>query len=149
MTSDTPPPAGLLYRLAALLYDTLLLLAVLFIATALLLPLTHGEAMAPGNPFYSSYLLFVSFFFFGWFWMHGGQTLGMRAWRLQLRRIDGGPLTWWHVLLRFLSAIPSWALLGVGFWWMLVDKRRLALHDRISETCIVRLSENPHRWRRN
>lgn len=146
--SATPAPAGLFRRLAALLYDTLLLLAVLFIATALLLPFTHGEAMRPHNPFYSTYLLFVGFFFFGWFWMHGGQTLGMRAWRLQLRRLDGKPLTWWHALLRFMSAIPSWAFAGLGFLWILVDRRRLAWHDRISETCIVQLTENPDRYRR-
>ncbi len=143
--SDTPAPAGLLDRLAALLYDALLLLALLFVATALLLPFTRGEALQPHNPFYSTYLLFISFFFFGWFWMHGGQTLGMRAWRLQLRRLDGKPLTWWHALLRFLTAIPSWALGGLGFWWMLIDRRRLTWHDRISETCIVRLARNPQR----
>jgi len=146
---DSPAPASLFVRLAALLYDALLLLAVLFVATALLLPLTGGQAMQPHNPFYSTYLLFISFFFFGWFWMHGGQTLGMRAWRLQLRRLDGRPLTWWHVLLRFLTAIPSWALVGLGYWWMLVDRRRLTWHDRLSETCVVRLAENPDRYRRD
>ena len=78
--SETQPrPATLFRRLAALFYDSLLLLAVWFIATALLLPFTSGEAIRPHNPLLSSYLLFISFFFYGWFWIHGGQTLGMSA----------------------------------------------------------------------
>ena len=55
--------AGLLRRLAALFYDSLLLLALWFIATALLLPFTGGEAVAPNNPLLPTYLLFISFFF--------------------------------------------------------------------------------------
>lgn len=142
-THDTIIAASLYRRLAAMLYDGLLLLAVLFGATALVLPLTGGQAVHAGNPFFTSYLFFVCFFFFGWFWMHGGQTLGMRAWRLQLQRIDGRPLTWWHVLLRFFSAIVSWAPAGLGFWWILVDRKHLAWHDRFSETLIVQLRQNP------
>jgi uncharacterized RDD family membrane protein YckC len=142
-TNPAAKPASLLRRLAALFYDSLLLLAILFIATVILLPLTGGEAVHSGNPFFSAYLLFISFFFYGWFWMHGGQTLGMRAWRLQLRNLRPGPLTWWQVLLRFLIALPSAALFGVGYLWMLVDRRKLTWHDRYSETCIVELARNP------
>lgn len=143
MSEDSPPHAGLFRRLAALFYDSLLLLAVLFIATAVVLPLSGGEALHAGNPLYSSYLLLVAFFFYSWFWMHGGQTLGMRAWRLQLRGLDGARITWWHLLLRFLVAIASAALLGLGYLWVLVDKRKLSWHDRYSETCIVQLDKNP------
>lgn len=120
MSPDSPqmPSAGVLRRLAAMLYDGLLLLAVLFIATALLLPLTHGEAVHAGNPLFSTYLLFVTFLFFAWFWTHGGQTLGMRAWRLRVERRDGRAVGWWHALLRFLTALPAWVviMLGLGRW---------------------------------
>ena len=141
---NQPPPAVLWRRLAALLYDSLLLLALWFLATAMLLPLTHGEAIA-GNPLLSTYLLFISFFFYGWFWTHGGQTLGMRSWRLQLRNLRPGPVTWLQVLLRFMTALPAALLFGLGYLWMLVDKRKLTWHDRYSETCIVQLKENLHR----
>ena len=141
--SENPPkPASLFRRLAALLYDSLLLLAVWFIATAILLPLNHGEAFKH-NPYVTTYLLFVSFFFYSWFWMHGGQTLGMRSWRLQLRNINPGPISLWQALLRFLVAIPSALLFGVGYLWMLVDKDKLTWHDRYSETRIVQLDKNP------
>ncbi|MGD2074802.1 MAG: RDD family protein [Gammaproteobacteria bacterium] len=142
-TSTEPKPAGLFRRLAALFYDSLLLLAIWFVATALLLPFTGGEAVRPHNPLLPTYLLLIAFFFYGWFWMHGGQTLGMRAWKLQLRNLRPGPLSWWQLLLRFLVAIPSAALFGLGYLWLLVDRRKLTWHDRYSETCIVRLKENP------
>jgi uncharacterized RDD family membrane protein YckC len=135
--------AGLLRRLAALFYDSLLLLAIWFIATALLLPFTEGEAVPPNNPLLPTYLLFLSVFVYGWFWRHGGQTLGMRAWKLQLRNLRPGAISWWQVLLRILVAIPSAALFGAGYLWLLVDKRKLSWHDRYSETCVVHLPENP------
>lgn len=130
-------PAGLLRRLGAILYDSLLLFALLFVATALVLPLTGGQAIAPHNPLYTSYLFLVSFFFFAWFWTHGGQTLGMRAWRIRVQQRNGSPITWTQALLRFMTAIASWLLLGAGFLWALVDREKMAWHDRYSQTVLV------------
>jgi len=141
--SNAPKPAGLFKRLAALLYDSLLLLALWFIATAILLPLNGGEAFGPNNPLLTTYLLFISFFFYGWFWRHGGQTLGMRAWRLQLHNLRPGPISWWQVLLRFMVALPSGLLFGLGYLWILVDRKHLSWHDRYSETTVVQLQKNP------
>ena len=139
-TSDrqTYPPAGLFYRLVAIFYDALLLLSVLLIATALALLATKGT-LHYHNPFFRTFLFLICFSFFTWFWLHGGQTLGMRAWRLRLQRLDGGPITLWQALLRFMVAIPSLALAGLGLLWMLVDREHLAVHDRISQSMIVRL----------
>ena len=144
-SNSLPRRAGLLRRLAALFYDSLLLLAVWFIATAIILPLTGGEAIQSRNPFYSTYLLFIGFFFYGWFWTHGGQTLGMRSWKLQLRNLREGPITWLQVLLRIMTALPAGLLFGLGYLWMLVDRQKLTWHDRYSETCVVQLEENPHK----
>ena len=132
------PPAGLFYRLVAMFYDALLLLSVLLIATALALLATKGT-LHYHNPFFRTFLFLICFSFFTWFWLHGGQTLGMRAWRLRLQRLDGGPITLWQALLRFMTAIPSLAFAGLGLLWMLVDRNKLAVHDRISESMIVRL----------
>ena len=68
--------------MAAIVYDLFLLTAVLFVATAIALPLNAGAAFTSGQYLYPVYLLAVSFLFFGWFWTHGGQTLGMRAWKI-------------------------------------------------------------------
>ena len=67
-STNQPRPASLFRRLAALFYDSLLLLALWFVATALLLPLSGGEAIHSSNPLLTTYLLFVSFFFYGWFY---------------------------------------------------------------------------------
>ena len=77
--------------------------------------------------------------FYAWFWTHGGQTLGMQAWKLRLQRLDGGPVSLWQALLRFLAAFPSLLLFGLGMLWMLVDRERMTWHDRVSESVIVRL----------
>jgi uncharacterized RDD family membrane protein YckC len=135
---QTSTPAGLLVRLVAMFYDALLLFSALMIATALALMVTKGT-LNYHNPFFRTFLFLVCFSFYAWFWLHGGQTLGMRAWRLRLQRPDGQPVTLWHALLRFMAAIPSLAFAGLGLFWMLVDRDKMALHDRISESVIVRL----------
>ena len=140
-TPTDPPanePAGLFRRLMAMCYDLLLLFSLLLFATAMALLVTRG-ALDYHHPLFRTYLFLVCFWFYAWFWTHGGQTLGMRAWRLRLQRLDGRPVTLWQALLRFLAAIPSWALFGLGFLWLLVDKKHMAVHDRISESVIVRL----------
>jgi uncharacterized RDD family membrane protein YckC len=126
----------LLRRLAGLVYDLLLLVAVLFIATALILPLNGGQAFGSGQWAYPVYLGFVTFGFVGWFWTHGGQTLGMKAWRLRLLTVDGMAVGWGRAALRFGSALLSVACLGLGYWWMIVDPDGLAWHDRLSGTRI-------------
>lgn len=130
-------PAGLGRRLAAIGYDAFLLAAILFAATAVLLPFTGGEAISPDNGLYSLYLIVVSFAYFGWFWTHGGQTLGMRTWSLRLVGAGGNAANWLQALSRFAGACLSWLALGAGFLWLLVDRDRLTWHDRLSGTKIV------------
>ena len=152
--------AGLPRRLAAIVYDSLLLIGVLVGATALALGLVvaviGGAAVKAhnplaGNPFFQTYLFLVCFFFYGGFWTHGGQTLGMRAWRLRLQRRDGKGVSWWQALLRFLSG-GLWLaplaylhrMLGVSVVFsltaglgVLVALLVLRLPDRLSETELV------------
>jgi uncharacterized RDD family membrane protein YckC len=131
---------GLMRRLAAMLYDGMLLFGVLTMAT-LLAMFILGEGpekqIAAGHPLFQAYLLLTGIAFFVWFWVHGGQTLGMRAWRLRLLRSDGAPLTTGDALLRCLAALLSWATCGLGFLWILVDAEKLAWHDRLSKTQMV------------
>ena len=118
---------GSLKRLLVALYDSLLILAVLFIAAALTLPFTGGEATSANNIFMSLYLLSVVYVFYAWFWTHGGQTLGMRAWKLKLVQLDGNPVTWQQAFIRFITGLPAWALFLFGLLlWMLPDKIEVA-----------------------
>jgi uncharacterized RDD family membrane protein YckC len=135
-------------RLAALFYDGLLL-AALWVATgALLLAVSGGRLADPDRPLWLLYtyragLLLVTYLFFAGFWTHGGQTLGMRAWRLRLVNTSGGPVSRKQALWRFAAAIPSIGVLGLGLLWMLIDRERCAVHDRLSGTRLVLLAKKP------
>ena len=113
----SPQYAGVLRRLTAIVYDSLLLAAVLMLAMALLTLFTGDKTGQSHNPFINSYLVSVIFLFYGWFWTHGGQTLGMRSWKLRLEQENGQPITWWHALLRFLTAIPAWTVFILGLFF--------------------------------
>lgn len=150
MSQVTPdqPTAGLLRRFSAILYDSLLLTALWFAVATAFLAMSGGRLSAPDRPLWLLYafratLLLVTFLFFGWFWTRGGQTLGMRAWRLKVVADTGRPLTWAQAGRRFVAAGLSWAALGLGFWWVSFDREKLAWHDRFSGTRIVVLPK-PH-----
>jgi uncharacterized RDD family membrane protein YckC len=141
---QAPPdvPAGLLRRLGAVLYDAMLLLAVLMIATALFLPLTGGEALDPdAHPalefIYRTVLVLLIIGYFGIFWTRRGQTLGMASWRLRIERNDGAPLDWRDTAVRLAAAVLSWMPFGLGYLWIAVDPQRRAWHDRLSGTRIL------------
>ena len=121
-----------------MLYDGCLLAGVMIVAA---IPLPFFQSAADGSIWVRTliqiYLVLVCFLFFGWFWTHGGQTLGMRAWRLQLRRIDGQNLAWSTAVVRFASALLSWLALGLGFVWVAFDPQNRAWHDRLSKSNVV------------
>ena len=131
---------GLLRRLLAILYDSLLLFSMLFFATLILMPATGGEAFTGANHLYHLYLSGCSFLYFGWQWVHGGQTLGMKAWRIQVITIHGYGINWTQAGVRFLAAALSWLLLGAGFLWAYFDREALAFHDRFSGTRLTRIN---------
>jgi uncharacterized RDD family membrane protein YckC len=126
---------GLARRLAACLYDGLVLVAVEMLAGAAWVALSHA-AVEPGDWRFRSYLLAVAALFFAGFWTRG-ETLGMRAWRLRILGPAGGPPDLGRALLRFFAALLSWFALGLGFLWVLVDREHLAWHDRLSGTRLV------------
>ena len=142
----TPVAPGLLRRLAIICYDGLLLFAVLFAATVIVLPFNRGQAFSPHNAAYSAYLLAVSFFYFGWFWTHGGQTAGMRAWGVRLVGRSSTRVMWRECLVRYLAALLSLVPLGLGFFWAVIDGEKRAWHDRISGTRLV-VQSGPQRKR--
>jgi len=129
-----PSPPGLIRRLGALFYDAVLLLGILFFATLALLPFRKGMAFQANTLAYDAYLIGVAYLFFGWCWTHGGQTLGMRAWKIRLCHEAGGAVGWHQASLRFLAASISLALFGLGFLWALWDPDKRCWHDRIAHT---------------
>lgn len=140
MTSDLcSSAAGLGRRIAAMAYDWLLLGAVFFVGTLALVLLRGGVAVAPGTWWYTLGLGGIAFLFYGWFWTHGGQTLGLRAWKLRVERWDGGTLSWRDAAARFAAAGTLLVPPALGLLWVSVDRDRAGWHDRLSRTRIVRV----------
>ena len=163
-------PAPIIKRLLAMFYDSFLLIAVLFLAMAVMLLVFGGYQFQAGNPLMTVYLLVVSFVFFGWFWTHGGQTLGMRAWKLRVQQPAGETITWRQVAIRFITALPAWFVLFIGIalvsgiplpahpwldqlsplsqWlilvvgivWLVVDQWPDGWRDKLSGTRIIKLN---------
>ncbi len=137
--------AGFGRRFAALLYDALLVAALLMAYTFAMLPFTHGRAILPEtagawvHP-YRAGLVLVAGAYYVINWLRSGQTLGMRAWRLRVVGAAGGPITLAAALLRLGFGLLAWLPAGLGVLWLYVDPQRLALHDRLSSTRVVVLA---------
>lgn len=129
---------GLLRRLAAMLYDSLLVTALLFVATLPFVALRGGEPVEVGDNFaYRLALVAVVFAFFVGFWSRSGRTLGMQSWGLQLETEDGQIPSAATATIRFFAALLSLLPFGLGFLWQLVDREKLTWHDRLSKTRLV------------
>jgi len=131
--------APLWRRLMAMLYDSLLLVALLILAALPVVVFFGGIPGGWARHIFQFYLLAVWFLFIAWFWVHGGQTLGMRSWRLQLISTDGADIDWKTALLRFVFALLSALTLAAGYLWVLIDPFNRAWHDRISGSFVVLL----------
>jgi uncharacterized RDD family membrane protein YckC len=135
-------PATLFRRLAALVYDAFLVVAIAFAFTFTVVVL-RGREIEPGTPWLGTALLSIALAFYGWFWTRGGQTLGMQAWRIRVTSADGGPVRWPQAVLRFFAAWLSALPAGLGYVWMLFDNDKRAWHDRLSGTRTVRVRSEP------
>ena len=134
-------------RFAAMFYDCLLLFAVSMAYGAVYLGLQKlffqsTTDMAKGPLFQLGWLL-ILMSFFCYFWRRGGQTLGMRAWRLKLVQQDTlTAVTYRQCLLRYLFATLFLFLLGMGYWWSFIDKDRQTLQDRLTKTQVILLPKS-------
>lgn len=120
-------------------YESLLLIGVLsltFMVPYLLLGMIW-QLSAPGWVELTHLFLVLAIYFL-WLWRHGGQTLAMQTWRLQLvSAITGGRISLTQALLRYALCWFSLLFFGAGFVWALFDRDRQFLHDRLAGTRIV------------
>ena len=129
-------------RLAALFYDLLVLVAIWMFAAALVLLAFGGEVdVAHQPPLYHATLqgalLFLTSLYFALSWSRGGQTIGMRAWRVKVVDASGHSLDFRHAIRRFALALISFCFAGFGFIWCLFDSDRRAWHDVVGKTRMV------------
>ena len=119
----------LIRRIAALSYDVFLLFSVLFVIGAIAVLLNQGQAVNP--LILAPVSLLVSLVFFSWFWNHGGQTLGMRAWQIKLTDRKGNNPGWTSCLIRFVVMV---ILCGAGTLWIMFNRDAQSLQDILSST---------------
>ncbi len=134
-----PAPAPFLIRMAAMVYELLLVTAVMFVAALPFLYLVGNAETGWLHHLFQLYILGVLFAYFSAFWLRSGQTLAMKTWRIRLVNPDGTRLTLRQAALRFVIALLGLLLAGIGFWWALFDRDRQFLHDRIVGTRLIRV----------
>ena len=147
-TPDAAKPRALIgWRLLALVYDALPVLALwLLVGTVF----TVGYLLA-GHGVRENIQPFSALQWIEWLccwlitgayavvsWQRGGQTLGMRPWRLRVTDAAGNPAPRDALLRRYAWGTVSLLLAGAGFWWAWIDRERLTWHDRLSGTRMVR-----------
>jgi uncharacterized RDD family membrane protein YckC len=124
-------------RLASAVYDALLLLALVFIATwpfiAFFGDSTHGWR----HHVLQAWIVLVAGAYFVWFWTQSGQTLPMKTWGIRLVAADGRPPGTARAIHRYALALLGLAALGLGFIWALFDPDRQFLHDRLAGTALI------------
>ncbi|MGL5046759.1 MAG: RDD family protein [Shewanella sp.] len=155
------PRAGFFRRLGAAVYDSMLAVAVFMVAGALgfggFFGLTTSELISMngfehvsdalnGTPIYqATYQLWLALCvstFYSLFWSRGGQTLGMRAWRLKVQHPNGQNLSLVTAYARII-----WSLLGIGNLWIVINDDKRALQDRMTRSEVVVLSKEANQMR--
>ena len=139
-SSPNLQPVGLFRRFGAIFYDSILLAAVLFFASLPVVVPLQITIEHPMYPFFIVYIYLVSFLFFGWFWTHGGQSLGLKTWKIKLISKNGTSVTWKQALIRYLASLLCWISFGVGFFWCYTNAERLAWNDIWSKTKLQHVS---------
>ena len=129
-----PTNASLARRFGAIIYDLLLLIALLMLGTLPFIAVRSGESVDAGERAYQLVLIGITYLFFVGFWLYRGRTLGMQSWGLQLERMDGGKARTGALTIRFVASILSWLPAGLGYWWQIWDKQNLTWHDHLSQT---------------
>lgn len=135
-------PAGLHWRVAAIIYDLFPLVGIWFACGVIGVALNGAAAPVPGSLgawLQLALLLAASYAYFLLSWRRGGQTLGMRAWRLKVLDTQGQAAQSRKLHLRFGAALLSWLPLGLGYLWSLIDPQRRTWHDLASGTVLVRI----------
>ena len=139
-------PASLFLRIAAGIYDLFPLVALWMLTAGVALLAVHGKVDLAHPSFgwrigLRAALVGVTGAYFVISWARGGQTIGMRAWRLRVVDDGGNALGWTRALLRFVVACVSLLALGIGFFWCLYDRRKRGWHDLAARSVLVRLQK--------
>jgi len=125
-------------RLASILYDFLLVVAVLIIMSIPFFSFDLQENNLLKVTIQIYYYLITQYFFV-WFWVHNQGTLGMKTWKIKIICDNNNRLSYKQAIIRFNVAIISLLFFGLGFIISLFRKDKKCFHDIISKTALVKL----------
>jgi len=134
----TQTRAPSLFKLGAcLIYEVLVVVALSLAATTIFV-LLLGEATVGIKRYLLQLFLWLAVgVYFVWCWQRKGQTLAMQTWRLKLLNQDAQLLTLKAATIRYVLASLSLIVFGSGFLWLIIDRDRLFLHDRLLKNKII------------
>lgn len=121
-----------------MMYDALILIGLLILATAIALPFGDVHKVALHDFWFTFWLLSVCFAYLGGCWRYGGMTVGMRAWRVRLISSNQRTISWSRCLLRFMVGLFSLGAGGIGILWALVDSKNRGWHDLAARTVLIK-----------
>lgn len=139
---NTVKNAGLFRRIFAISYDSFLLAAILLVVFSIATSLNDNVAIESDDSYHLLYVILffgICYLYFSWFWLHGGQSLGMKTWQIQLQTTNNTSLNHKIISIRFFSALFSWGCVGLGFLWALFDTKNRCWHDCLSNTELIDL----------
>lgn len=116
-------------RIACILYESILVIAILAFATFIFLKLFGDATQVPKRYFLQLYLWLIAGAYFVFCWVKSGQTLAMQTWRIQLIGRDGNPLGLEQAIRRYMMGS---LFFGLSFLWAIFDREGLYLHDRFT-----------------
>jgi uncharacterized RDD family membrane protein YckC len=124
---------------AACVYELLLLIALWMLCTWVFVSLV-GDA-STGYKRYSLQLVLwlVTGAYFVWCWCKSGQTLATQTWKIKLVDQQNNILRPKQAVGRYALASACLLACGLGYFWALVDKQGLFLHDRLLKTHFIQL----------
>ncbi|HKI74066.1 MAG TPA: RDD family protein [Pseudomonadales bacterium] len=148
--TQTYPNASMIRRGASMVYDGLLILAIMIVMSMPIASLDTGDKTNSfiSDPIlkhlYQLFLYLLIFAFYYVFWRMKGQTLGMQVWKIRAQGEDGNIMTPMQCIIRFAVATPGTLLLFAGFFWAFFDKEHLPLQDRLSHSRVVYMGDKPY-----
>ena len=125
-------------RSASILYDSLLVLAVLIIMSLPFFNFNLEENLSL-KIIVQIYYYLITQYFFVWFWVNNEGTLGMKTWKIKIVSEDGNKISYIEAIIRFNVAIFSFIFFGLGFLMCFLRKDKKCLHDFISKTVLIKL----------
>jgi uncharacterized RDD family membrane protein YckC len=125
-------------RLLIMVYDAVVMLGLLILASAAALPFGNPQKVAFQDFWFTAWLVLVCGGYLTVGWRYGGMTLGMRAWKVRLASDDGKEISWPRCVLRFIASLVSVLVFGLGFLWALFDSKKRTWHDLAAHTLLLR-----------